>query len=102
MKSTRIAAGISTALALLAIPFVSHAQTPVIVGSSANFDAINNTGGSVYGFEIEADGITSQDITRIFGGAPPCYIRYCQGFAVDFAGGVYIRWTSPYDPNTQQ
>jgi uncharacterized repeat protein (TIGR02543 family) len=102
MKTKSIFAGFTAALALLAAPLVSHAQTPVIVGYPSNFDAINNTGGSVYGFEIEADGITSQDITRIFGGAPPCYIRYCQGFAVDFAGGVYIRWTSPYDPNTQQ
>jgi len=93
-------------LAMLAAPLASQAQTPVIVGYPANFDAVNNTGGPVYGFEMEADGISSSDLTRIFGGVwiagQPCVIRYCQGVAVDFPGGVYIRWTSPWDPASQQ
>lgn len=89
--------------ALAAIPVVSQAQTATIVGYPANFDAVNTTGDVTHGFEIEADGITSADITRIFGGfGGTCYIRYCQGTAVDFQGGVYIRWTSPWDPNTGQ
>jgi hypothetical protein len=77
----------------------------VIFGYPANFDAVNNTGGTVNGFEMEADGISSADLTRIFGGVwtagQPCVIRYCQGVAPDFPGGVYIRWMSPWDPNTQ-
>jgi hypothetical protein len=80
------------------------AQTATIVGYPANFDAVNTTGEETHGFEIEADGISSSDITRIFGGnfTPnlPCLIRYCKGTAVDFPGGVYIRWTSQWDPNT--
>ena len=112
MKSTfsTIAAGRalrSTALllAILAAPLATQAQTAVIVGYPSNFDAVNNTGGNVYGFEMEADGISSSDLTRIFGGVwtagQPCVIRYCEGTPVDFPGGVYIRWTSPWDPATQ-
>src|SRR3979409_497555 len=89
-------------LAILAAPIATQAQTPLIVGYPSNFDAVNNTGGNVYGFEMEADGIQSSDLTRIFGGVwtpgQPCVIRYCQGIAVDFPGGVYIRWMSPWDP----
>jgi hypothetical protein len=90
-------------LALAALPAALHGQTATIIGYPSNFDVVNTTGQVTYGFEIEADGIQPSDITRIFGGgAPACFIRYCTGAAVPFAGGVYIRWTSPYDPNTQQ
>jgi uncharacterized repeat protein (TIGR02543 family) len=92
-------------LAIMAAPLAMRAQTPTIVGYPSNFDAVNNTGSPVYGFEMEADGISSSDLTRIFGGVwiagQPCVIRYCQGTPVDFPGGVYIRWTSTWDPNTQ-
>ena len=93
-------------LALIAAPLASHAQTPLVVGYPANFDAYNNTGAPVYGFEIEVDGIQAADVTRVFGGVwvagQPCVIRYCEGAIVPFQGGVYIRWTSPWDPATQQ
>ena len=92
--------------AAIVMPMSIYGQTPTIVGSPANFDVVNDTGEPAHGFEIEADGISSSDLTRIFGspGIPnvPCYIRYCRGTATDFPGGVYIRWTSPYDPNTGQ
>lgn len=93
---------------LLAALAAAHAQTPVIVGYPANFDTYNNTGAPVYGFEIEADGIQPSDVTRVFPSnfpvAPgtPCVIRYCFGTVTPFAGGVYIRWMSPWDPNAQQ
>lgn len=83
-----------------------HAQTPVTVGFPANFDAFNTTGAPVNGFEIEADGIQAQDVTRVFGGVwiagQPCVIRYCQGSITPFQGGVYIRWASPWDSVAQQ
>ncbi|HXB75152.1 MAG TPA: hypothetical protein VNY05_43370 [Candidatus Acidoferrales bacterium] len=92
--------------ALLAVPCVMQAQTPVTVGFPANFDAFNTTGAPINGFEIEADGIQASDVTRVFGGVwvsgQPCVIRYCQGSIVPFAGGVYIRWMSPWDPAAQQ
>jgi hypothetical protein len=90
-------------LALATIPAALDAQTASIVGTAANFDAVNTTGGMTYGFEIEADGIQVSDIYRIFGGlAPNCMIRYCTGTAVPFPGGVYIRWMSRVDPATNQ
>jgi hypothetical protein len=97
---------IAMGCALAASPIISYGQTATIVGYPANFDAVNNTGQVTHGFEIEADGIQSSDITRIFGGSwvanGPCNIRYCEGTATDFPGGVYIRWMSPWDPNTGQ
>ena len=99
-------AGSLLPLAFLAASTGLQAQTPVIVGYPANFDAFNTTGAPVNGFEIEADGIQPSDVTRVFGGVwtpgQPCVIRYCQGSVIPFQGGVYIRWASPWDPNTQQ
>ena len=68
------------------------AQTATVIGYPANFAAVNNAGGETHGFEIEADGIQSTDLTPIFGGnfvksGGPCLIRYCVGTAVDFPGG---------------
>jgi Divergent InlB B-repeat domain len=89
------------ALAVLITPIVSQAQTAV-VGSLANFDVLNNTGEETHGFEIQIEGISKVDIYRIFGNwGGTNVIRYGQGTATDYPGGVYVRWTSPYDPNTQ-
>ena len=90
-------------LAAMAIPAALHAQTATIVGYPVNFDTVNDTGQVTHGFEIEADGLQPSDMTRVFGGVQPsCLIRYCTGSIVPFAGGVYIRWVSPYDPTTGQ
>jgi hypothetical protein len=107
LNSSTIHFAAALGLGLLVLPSLLHAQTATVVGIPANFDAINDTGGDTHGFEIEADGITSADVTRIFGdnffvNGGPCFIRYCQGQAIDFPGGVYIRWTSPWDPAVQQ
>jgi hypothetical protein len=82
----------------------AHAQSPVMVGTLGNFDVINNTGQETHGFEIELEGISSQDIYRIFGfwGAQGNVIRYGAGTAVDFPGGVYVRWKSPWDAAAQR
>jgi hypothetical protein len=95
---------VQTIIAVLLGCGCAGAQTATIVGYPSNFDSVNNTGEDTHGFEIEADGISSSDLTRIFGGAfmpgGACMIRYCSGTAVDFAGGVYIRWMSPWDAKT--
>ncbi len=101
-KSKRLYEGLAVALLTIA-PAALHAQASAIVGYPANFDAYNNTGAPTYGFEIEADGINANDVTRVFPAAAPpgtCLIRYCYGTVVPFTGGVYIRWMSPYDPAT--
>lgn len=95
-------------LSALALPLAMHGQTPTIVGYPANFDAYNNTGAPVYGFEMEVDGIQPGDVTRVFPSnfpvAPgqPCVIRYCVGTVTPFPGGVYVRWSGAWDPNAQQ
>lgn len=89
-----------TALALFAAPTTLQAQTTV--GTLANFDALNDTGQETHGFEIQLEGISSRDLTRIFGNwGGTDVIRYGQGTATDYPGGVYVRWMSPYDPGTQ-
>jgi len=89
------------ALALLVAPISSQAQTTT-VGNLANFDVLNDTGQETHGFEIQIEGITSKDIYRIFGNwAGTNVIRYGQGTATDYPGGVYVRWMSAWDPNTQ-
>jgi hypothetical protein len=95
---------LQTVVAVLLGCGCAGAQTATIVGYPANFDSVNNTGEETHGFEIEADGISSFDLTRIFGDSftpgGACLIRYCSGTAVDFAGGVYIRWMSSWDAKT--
>src|SRR4051812_23801058 len=82
------------ALVLLAAPASSQAQT-TMVGTLGNFDALNDTGQETHGFEIQLEGITSKDIYRIFGSSGATnYIRYGQGTATDYPGGVYVRWMS--------
>jgi len=94
---------------LLAAPVTSHAQVaPTIVGSLANFDAVNDSEGEKEGFQIELEGLQVNDITRVFGqSGATCYIRYCIGSiapytdAITGATGVRIRWTANYDRATQ-
>src|ERR1700753_2919067 len=89
------------ALALFASPLTTQAQTTT-VGTLANFDTLNDTGQETHGFEIQLEGISSRDLTRIFGNwGGTDVIRYGQGTAIDYPGGVYVRWTSPWDPATQ-
>jgi hypothetical protein len=63
-------------------------------GELSNFDVFNNTGQECHGFEIELDGVSSSDVSFTFG-AP--YQRYGNPSVLDFAGGVYVRYESPYD-----
>src|SRR3954469_23692587 len=106
----RRAAVIVTALAaLLAMPKPSQAQTaPTIVGSLANFDAVNDSEGEKEGFEIQLEGLEPNDITRVFGqSGATCYIRYCIGSITPYGTpgvapfGVYVRWTANFDAATQ-
>ncbi|MBW8866801.1 MAG: hypothetical protein JF610_05610 [Acidobacteria bacterium] len=86
-----------------------QAQVPAtIVGSLANFDAVNDTPHEAQGFEIEMEGVQAQDVTRVFGQiGGQCYIRYCIGSITPFGTvgvapwGVRVRWTASYNPATQ-
>ena len=79
----------------------AHAQAVVMAGSYQNFDVLNDTGEPAYGFEMEVWGVSSSQLTRIFpSNFNPSVIRYGFGHAVDFSGGVYVRWIAPYDAAT--
>src|SRR6188768_3719873 len=45
---------------------IPHADATTIVGDLNNFDTLNDTGQTCYGFEIEIDGVRSTDITYTF------------------------------------
>jgi hypothetical protein len=74
------------------------ASAEVTYGTLSNFDVINDTGEETHGFEIELDDVSSSDISYEFG-AP--YERYGNPKLVDFPGGVYVRYESPYDAQTK-
>ena len=98
-----------TALLMLAAPLPgaaaptegpTPAPTPALptLGTLSHFDVFNDTGEETHGFEIELDGITSQDVSFTFGEP---YQRYGNPRVEDFPGGVYVRYESPYDQSTQ-
>lgn len=51
-------------LALASLPLPVHAST---FGSLANFDAVNDTGSTAHGFEIELEGLDKSRILDVFG-----------------------------------
>ena len=85
-------ASLAACLAVGTAPAV--AQTTF--GALSNFDVFNDTGQECHGFEIELDGVSSADISYTFGSS---YERYGNPAVVDFPGGVYVRYESPYDPS---
>lgn len=52
----------------LTLAFVPSVATAAVIGFLGNFDVINDTGQTCYGFEIELEGLHSSDITDVFGG----------------------------------
>jgi len=55
----------TSALALMSLSPSSHAS---VIGFLGNFDVINDTGTTAHGFEIELEGIHSNEVTDVFGG----------------------------------
>ena len=100
----RLGAAMLLAASWALAPHVAGAQSIVMAGSYQNFDVLNNTGGTVYGFEMEVYGVSKSQLTRIFPSNFPNLnvIRYGVGTATDFPGGVRVRWAANYDPATGQ
>ncbi len=99
---TRItAANILTALfmllALVGFSTAAQAQTVTISGDLYNFQAVNNTGAPVHGFELQIEGALAGDIyySDVNG-------RYGAPSIVPYATGVYVRWESTYNSATGQ
>jgi hypothetical protein len=81
-QTTRLslqAATLAGAAALISGLAIRPAAASVI-GTLGNFDVVNDTGQSAYGFEIDLEGISVSDVTDTFGGAgryfPPTVERY--------------------------
>lgn len=79
-------------LAFLLLP-ARPAAAQITFGTLSNFDVFNDTGQETHGFEIELDGLSDTDVIYTFG-AP--YNRYGDPIKVNFLGGVYVRYMSPY------
>lgn len=77
----------------------ASAQTPTLFGTLTNFDVFNDTGQETHGFEIQLDGITSNDVAITFGA--PYQARYGTPTKTDFPGGVYVRYESPYNAGSK-
>ncbi len=94
MKITTLLLG-----ALLALVSFSPARAIVMYGALSNFDAINDTGFTAHGFEIELEGCSTSDVSFYFG-AP--YNRYGDPVKIDNGmGGTIVRYASSYDSATQ-
>jgi hypothetical protein len=65
MKTTIRRTTVALAAALVLAPGSGYAS---VIGFLGNFDVINDTGRTAYGFEIELEGLHSSDITDTFGG----------------------------------
>ena len=53
-------------LGIVSIPTHARAQAVVMAGNYQNFDVLNNTGGPTEGFEMEVQGVSAAQLTRIF------------------------------------
>jgi len=76
-------------LALTAAPFALHAQV-TLFGTPSNFDAMNDTGQDVHGFEVELQGITPADLSGVWTAS-----RYPHTILTT-ATGIVIYYASPY------
>ena len=76
----------------LMTPSFAFAQSAV-VGGLGNFDAANYEGKDAYGMEIQIEGIQPSDLTLSW-----CGNKYGCPQVTAYATGVYVRYTSTYDP----
>ena len=93
----RLLMGAALPLALFMAPVMARAQSAIIYGSLGNFDISNDTGHVCHGFEIEIGGVTAADVQGGFSAE-----RYGPPSVVPYAGGVRVRWESPYDAISQR
>lgn len=52
----------------LLLTFTPHVAKAAALGFLGNFDVINDTGQTCYGFEIDLEGVHSSEVTDVFGG----------------------------------
>lgn len=80
----------ATAAACLLAALSSSASAGVF-GTLGNFDVVNDTGSTAYGFEIDLEGLHSSDVTDTFGGAgrgfPTSVERYGAPSVTEYSNG---------------
>ncbi|MCE5325015.1 MAG: PEP-CTERM sorting domain-containing protein [Planctomycetaceae bacterium] len=83
---------------VLLVSFSTPALATVMYGALSNFDAINDTGVTTHGFEIELEGCAASDVSYTFGSP---YNRYGDPIVISTGTGVIVRYASSYDNVTQ-
>lgn len=58
----------TSALVAQMLAFTPRVSNAAILGFLGNFDVINDTGSTCYGFEIDLEGVHSSEVTDVFGG----------------------------------
>jgi len=85
----RFALRATAAVCLLAA--LSSSASAGVFGTLGNFDVVNDTGSTAYGFEIDLEGLHSSDITDTFGGAgrgfPTSVERYGAPSVTEYSNG---------------
>jgi hypothetical protein len=64
----KFAAAAMASAVVLSLAIAPSVATAAVIGFLGNFDVINDTGQTAYGFEIDLEGLHSSDITDVFGG----------------------------------
>src|SRR5512135_2415153 len=90
---------IGIALAFLSLAAPGRAGT--FFGALSNFYAVNDTGATCNGFEIELDDIHSQDVTYTFSFQRYGVPKITEDTYLDASNvshpRTFVRWMSPYD-----
>lgn len=55
-------------LLLLSLAITPAFSSAAVIGFLGNFDVVNDTGKTAYGFEIDLEGLHASDVTDVFGG----------------------------------
>ena len=88
-------------IALAFLSWAAPARAGAFFGALSNFDAVNDTGSTCNGFEIELDDIHSQDVTYTFQAQRYGVPKISEDTFVDSSNvshaRTFVRWMSPYD-----
>ena len=105
-RGTRLRRTFASGMAILAIGGLAGPAAATTYGSLGNFDAVNDTGKTAHGFEIDLEGISVSDVTDVFGGVgryfPPTVERYGAPTIMSNAGGtgVIVRYEATFNNTT--
>ncbi|HZR81128.1 MAG TPA: hypothetical protein VFD92_08520 [Candidatus Binatia bacterium] len=87
--------------AVMLISFAAQARAGTFFGALSNFDAVNDTGSTCHGFEIELDDIHSQDVTYTFQFQRYGIPKITEDTYLDPNNvshpRTFVRWMSTYD-----